>query len=112
MLIVKNCKSKEICTVFEVQYSIWDIYFLLYNKVYWNKEDWRFEWFRVKNFKPYCKALFKIVKKDDRRIKANVYYVHRDHCENDVAQYLIYKNKTWKWVPAYEYEIILPDKIN
>jgi len=107
MLVVKNSKSKDICTVYEVEFSKCDIYFLQYNEYYQC-----FQWFYTKNFKPYCKELFKIVKKKDKRIKANVYYVHRDHLEQDPTHYLIYKNKTWSWVSSDEYEIISPSEIN
>lgn len=112
MLTVKFLDSNDVVSVYEVNYSN-DItvndrpLFLVYKK-----ELKKFIWIYVDYFKPYSKALFKIVKRSDKRIKANVYAVHRNISSLMPACYLIYKNKSWELVYADEYEIISQDNIN
>lgn len=116
MLVVKNPKSNSVFNVYEAskanspQHSGYIPIFLLYSINYQDMCCKDFHWFFADDFKPYCKELFKIRKILDKRVISKVYAVHRDRKDPSV-RYLIYKNKTWSWVYAYEYEIIPSSQI-
>lgn len=109
MLTVQRINNKEIYTVYEIRpyrHSHTCPLFLVYNK-----NDKIFCWVDANNFKPQCKELFEITKKDDKKIINKVYAVHQETSFNP-TKYLIYENKMWNLVYAHNYEIISTNEIN
>lgn len=111
MLNVKDNNTKEVLSVYEICYN--SDFNLGYRPLFlvYKKNTKKFVWIYAEYFKPYCKELFRIAKKSDRRIKANVYAVHRSTNSLIPPCYLVYKNKAWEVVYSDEYEIISPNEL-